>query len=266
MPVGVSFIVPAFNEAALLGATLEALHTAGSALGEAYEILVVDDASTDLTVEIARQHRTRVVSVSCRHIAGTRNAGAREATGQLFIFVDADTIVSPELTRAAVDAVRAGAVGGGCSLKFDGVIPLFARVVTPFAVWLLRIFKVAPGCFLFCTRTAFFAVGGFDEAFFGAEDVVLSNALKQFGRFEILRHAVTTSGRKLRTHSVMEMLYLLLRLSVRGTQVIKQRHGMELWYGERREEGAGPGKKRARSRARASDERTRAHGRTRGSG
>ncbi len=237
MPVGVSFIVPAFNEAALLGATLEALHEAGRALDEPYEVLVVDDASTDATAELARQHQARVVSVNCRHIAGTRNAGARAATGQVFIFVDADTIVSPEVTRAALDAIRAGAVGGGSSLRFDGVVPLFARMVTPFALWLLRIFKVAPGCFLFCSRTAFFAVGGFDEAFFGAEDVVLSNALKQIGRFEILPYAVTTSGRKLRTHSVLEMLYLLLRLSVRGTQVIKQRQGMELWYGERREEG-----------------------------
>ena len=55
MSIGVSFIVPAFNEAALLGATLEALHQAGRALGEPYEILVVDDASTDLTAEVARQ-------------------------------------------------------------------------------------------------------------------------------------------------------------------------------------------------------------------
>jgi glycosyltransferase involved in cell wall biosynthesis len=96
MPVAVSFIVPAFNEEALLGATLEALHQAGQAIGEPYEILVVDDASTDLTADVARHHQARIVSVNCRHIAGTRNAGARVATGQLFIFVDADTIVSPE--------------------------------------------------------------------------------------------------------------------------------------------------------------------------
>lgn len=263
MPIGVSFIVPAFNEETLLGATLEALHEAGRALGEPYEILVVDDASTDRTADIARGHKARVVSVNCRHIAGTRNAGARAATGQMFVFVDADTIVSPEVTLAAVAAVRAGAVGGGSALKFDGVIPLFARVITPFAVWLLRIFSVAPGCFLFCSREAFFAVGGFDETFFGAEDVVLSNALKQYGRFEILRQAVTTSGRKLRTHSVLEMLYLLLRLTVRGTRVIKQRQGMELWYGERREEGGTGASERIRA---APDSGTRTRDRTDGSG
>jgi ribulose-5-phosphate 4-epimerase/fuculose-1-phosphate aldolase len=238
MSIGVSFIVPAFNEAALLGATLEALHRAGRALGEPYEILVVDDASTDLTAEVARRHKARVISVYCRHIAGTRNAGARAAAGAMFIFVDADTIVSAGVTIAAVEAMRAGAAGGGAALQFDGTIPFVARVLTPVAVWLLRIFRVAPGCFLFCSRAAFFAVGGFDEAFFGAEDVVMSNALKRYGRFDILHHPVTTSGRKLRTHSAFEILRLLLRLIVLGTDVIKQRQGMELWYGERHEEGA----------------------------
>jgi hypothetical protein len=45
------------------------------------------------------------------------------------------------------------------------------------------------------------AVGGFDEAFFGAEEIVISRALRNHGRFVVLKEAVTTSGRKLRTHS-----------------------------------------------------------------
>jgi ribulose-5-phosphate 4-epimerase/fuculose-1-phosphate aldolase len=262
MSIGVSFIVPAFNEAALLGATLEALHQAGRALGEPYEILVVDDASTDLTAELARQHKARVISVYCRHIAGTRNAGARAAAGEMFIFVDADTIVSADVTIAAVEAMRAGAAGGGAALRFDGTIPYFARVLTPVAVWLLRIFRVAPGCFLFCRRAAFFAVGGFDETFFGAEDVVMSNALKRYGRFDILRQPVTTSGRKLRTHSAFEILRLLLRLILLGTDVIKQRQGMELWYGERRKEGEVTGNHLGRGTHRVAERRRSPGGRT----
>ncbi len=49
----------------------------------------------------------------------------------------------------------------------------------------------AAGCFLFCTRSAFVAVDGFDEAFFGAEEVVMSRALKRHGKFVVLRDAVT---------------------------------------------------------------------------
>lgn len=232
----ISFIVPAFNEARLLGRTLGALHAAAGPLGERYEILVVDDASTDATAEVAVRHGARVVCVSHRQIAATRNAGARVATGDCYFFVDADTLVTHDVLSAAVVALRTGAVGGGAALRFDGEVPLYARVLTPIALGLLRLFRGAPGCFIFCTREAFTAVGGFDEAFYGAEDLVMSTALKEQGRFVILRAAVTTSGRKLRTHTLAEMLWLLLRLGVFGSRVIKQRQGMDFWYGERRDD------------------------------
>jgi glycosyltransferase involved in cell wall biosynthesis len=232
----ISFIVPAFNESALIGATVDALHAAGRTLDDAYEVIVVDDASTDATAALARIHGANVLSVDLRHIAATRNAGAHAASGDFFIFVDADTLVTPEVTRAAVATMRAGAAGGGAALRFDGVVPLFARLLTPPTLWIFRLVGVAPGCFLFCTRDAFVAVGGFDETFYGAEDLVMSGALKRHGRFVVLRQAVVTSGRKLRTHSIIDMLRLLLRMGWRGTSVIKQREGMELWYGERRDD------------------------------
>jgi hypothetical protein len=80
------------------------------------------------------------------------------------------------------------------------------------------------------------AVGGFDEAFYGAEELVMSQALKRHGKFVVLRQAVMTSGRKLRTHSVREMLAVLARLALRGPGAVKQRQGMDLWYAERRED------------------------------
>ena len=95
---------------------------------------------------------------------------------------------------------------------------------------------MAAGCFLFCTRSAFVAVNGFDEAFFGAEEIVMSQALKRHGRFVVLRQSVLTSGRKMRTHSGREILVILIGIMFRGPQGMKQRKGMELWYAERRED------------------------------
>lgn len=230
----ISFIVPAYNEERLLGATLDALHAAGKAVGETYEIVVADDASTDATAQVAQQHGARLVTAHHRQIAATRNSGAREAKGDRFIFVDADTIVNEAVVRAALDAMRAGAVGGGASVAFDGAVPLYAKLLLPVFILFFRLTRMAPGCFFFCTRSAFAAVGGFDEAFYGAEELVLSRALKTQGAFVILRQAVTTSGRKLRTHSVGEGIVLLLRLALRGPKAVQQRQGMDLWYGERR--------------------------------
>jgi glycosyltransferase involved in cell wall biosynthesis len=232
----ISFIVPAYNEERLLGATLDALHAAGRAVGELYELVVVDDASTDRTALIARRHGALLVSVAHRQIAATRNSGAREANGDLFIFVDADTLVNEAVIRSAVEAVRDGAVGGGAAVEFDGAVPLYARLLLPVFIRLFRAARLAAGCFLFCTRSAFVAVGGFDEAFYGAEELVMSRALKRHGKFVVLRQAVTTSGRKLRTHSGREVLMVMGRLALRGPKAVKQRQGMELWYAERRED------------------------------
>ena len=232
----ISFIVPAYNEERLLGATLDALHAAARATGELYELVVVDDASTDRTAIIAERCGAVLVSVAHRQIAATRNSGARKAKGDLLIFVDADTIVGEAAVRAAVEAMQGGAAGGGAAVRFDGAVPLYARLLLPVLVRLFRVVGWAAGCFLFCTRSAYVAAGGFDEAFYGAEELVMSQALKRHGKFVVLRHAVTTSGRKLRTHSVREMLGTLGRLALRGTAAVKQRQGMELWYAERRED------------------------------
>jgi glycosyltransferase involved in cell wall biosynthesis len=232
----ISFIVPAYNEERLLGATLDALHAAGRAAGESYELIVVDDASTDRTAIIAQRHGAVLVSVAHRQIAATRNSGARKANGELFIFVDADTIVSEAVVRSAVEALRAGVVGGGAAVEFDGTVPLYARLLMPVLVWLFRVGRTAAGCFLFCSRSAFAAAGGFDESFYGAEELVLSRALKRHGKFVVLRQAVTTSGRKLRTHSSGELLRVVGRVVLRGATALKQRQGMELWYAERRED------------------------------
>ena len=232
----ISFIVPAYNEERCLAATLDALHAAGRALGERYELVVADDASTDRTAAIAQEKGAVLVSVANRQIAATRNSGAQEATGELLIFVDADTIVNEAVVRSAVQAMRAGAVGGGAAIRFDEPVPTYARILLRVIVWLFRGIGWASGCFLFCTRSAFCAAGGFDERFYGAEEIVMSRALKRQGNFVILTQAVITSARKLRTYSAREVLILMARMALRGTKAVKQRQGMDFWYARRRDD------------------------------
>ncbi len=242
----ISFIFPAYNEERSLPATVSATHAAADAVGEPYELVVVDDASTDQTALVARRHGAKVVSVSHRQIAATRNSGARAATGDLFIFVDADTVVHEDVVRAAVKAVRDGAIGGGAAVEFDGRVPLYVRLLLPLFNRSFRVARWAAGCFLFCTAEAFAAVGGFNEAYYGAEEIVISRALQRHGNFVILREVVTTSGRKLRTHSTRELLGAVGGLVIRGPKAILQRQGMDFWYAERREDPHGMPGGRAR--------------------
>lgn len=230
-----SFIVPAHDEARLIAATLRALHVAAGAQGFAYEIVVVDDASGDGTGEVAAAEGARVVRVECRHIAATRNAGARAAVGETLVFVDADTLVDAEVLGAALRALGDGAVGGGARVQLLGPLSLFERGLMAVFAWGFRITGIAPGCFIYCRRDAFEAVGGFDERWYAGEDVAISRAFAQHGRFVILRESVQTSARKLRSFSVREQLGLLWRFVWRGRTLLRSRAHLDLWYGKRRD-------------------------------
>lgn len=85
----ISVIVPAFNAEACLAECLEAL-LIQTCRRTRYEILVVDDGSTDRTAEIARQFDVQLVQQPNSGPAAARNRGAKEANGEIFLFTDAD--------------------------------------------------------------------------------------------------------------------------------------------------------------------------------
>ena len=229
-----SCILPAHDEAALLPGTLACLQRAIAACGVAAEIVVVDDSSTDATAALALAAGARVLSIQARHIAAARNAGAAAARGDRLCFIDADTHVDAEALRAALAALDGGAVGGGARGRLQRPVAWHARLGEAVFGTLLRWARIAPGCFLFCTRAAFEASGGFDLRLFAGEDVAMSRALARQGRFVLLRQAVWTSARKLQTFSAWEHLRLALALARHGRGLLHSRDQLAFWYGPRR--------------------------------
>ena len=231
-----SFIVPAHDEEAVIVPTLRAIRAAGDASGHPFEIIVADDASTDRTAELATSEGARVVRIQARHIARARNAGAAIASGETFVFVDADTLIDRAVVDATMRAVAAGAVGGGASPRLDHASPAYGKVVMGISSLAGRVFRLASGCYLYCTRAAFARAGGFDERLYAGEELALSRAIALHGRFVMLREPVVTSGRKMRTHSFLELMGMLGRMALRGRRVLESRERLELWYGPRRKE------------------------------
>ncbi len=228
-----SFIIPAHNEEQHLGRTIAAITAIRKSCGEPLEIIVVDDASTDRTADIATAAGVVLVPVQNRQIAATRNAGARRASGDILFFVDADTLATHDAVHAAIAEIRKGAVGGGCVFRFDGTLPIWARILYPVAVILARRLTLVGGCFLFCTREAFDATGGFCERYYAAEEAEFIRALKRRGRFVIPKPVVVTSGRKLRANSCWRIIREAWRWIVAGAESYQNREGLELWYSER---------------------------------
>jgi glycosyltransferase involved in cell wall biosynthesis len=231
-----SFIIPAHNEEALLGQTLQAIRAASESVCATYELIVVDDASTDRTAEFAAAAGARVISVNHRKIAAVRNAGARSARGETLIFVDADTLVPPAVLKATVRALARGAVAGGARIKLESAAPLWGQIVTGIITSIYFPLGFAPGCYLFTRKADFDAVGGFDEAYYVSEEVHLSRALRRRGRFVVGRDAVITSGRKFRVFTPWAFLKLLGHVLLRGPfRAVKQPQGLAFWYEAPRE-------------------------------
>lgn len=208
-----SFIVPAHNEEHYLPQTLQAIHDAASALNRPYEVIVVDDSSSDGTSLIASDHNVTVLAVHHRQIAATRNAGARIARGDRLFFVDADTTVTSRLLEAALHCLEQGAAGGGALARFEGRVPLYAHLLLWWLGWLMRLAGITGGAFMFCSRRAFQATGGFNESLYGCEDAAMSWALKREGRFVVLWPRVLTSGRRMRGPRGFLMLASLVRMA-----------------------------------------------------
>ncbi len=231
-----SFIVPAYNEELELPATLSAIHAAATAGREPYEIIVVDDASTDATAQIAQSAGAVVVPVHHRQIAAVRNAGARAARGDVLFFVDADTRISSAHVAGARAALAAGCAGGSARVTTDGGVPLWGRVfVRVFSAFYFTVANLGAGAFLFTTRENFDRAGGFDGQLFAGEEIYFSQALKKLGRFRVLADPVVTSGRKLRMHSARQILGLSVGIILRGKRGVRSRHRLDMWYDGKRE-------------------------------
>jgi glycosyltransferase involved in cell wall biosynthesis len=169
-PPRVTVVIPAYNEEKQIGATLRSVLQACRRLqsrgGEA-EVIVVDNGSSDGTRAAVERFGGPVRWVLCkqRGAARARNAGARAATGDALVFLDADSRLPPNaLTRVLAH----------CRLERDAGISSLGRLdggVRARCWWLfwdhVRLLPLARAkampAFMFCTREAFERLGGFDE-------------------------------------------------------------------------------------------------------
>jgi glycosyltransferase involved in cell wall biosynthesis len=179
-----SLVVPAHNEADYLPALLASVAAARRRYArgaDAVEVIVVDNASTDGTAQVARDHGCRVVRVTERSIAAARNGGAREARADWIAFVDADCVIHPDtfdaLDRAlSRDDVVIGATGVRMSRSSAGI-----RISTLLIDAVNHLRAIDTGV-VFCRRADWAAVGGYDERRRFGEDLGFMLAMKRLGR------------------------------------------------------------------------------------
>ncbi len=237
-PPRLSFVVPAHNEEHELPETLRAIRAAADASSESYELIVVDDASTDATAAIAHQFGARVIPVNCRQIAAVRNAGASAARGDILFFIDADTHIRPGHVTSGLQAIAEGYSGGSARIALDRHLPFWARAFCRGFCTVYFAVGLGAGAFIFTRRSSFETVGGFDEQYFAGEEVYLTLALKRLGPFKILREPMVTSARKLRMHPLRSVLTQSFFIVLSGKAALRNREKLALWYDGKRERPA----------------------------
>lgn len=186
----VAVIVPTLNEEALLETFLsDLLERKGD-----FRVTVADGGSSDGTLEIARRFpEVRRVRAE-RGRARQMNAGAREATEDVLLFLHADTFLPMDAFRLIGEALADPEVAGGCfRLAFDRDDPwlrtysFFSRINHPLFTY--------GDQGLFVRREVLQRIGGFREMPI-LEDVEIQDRLRRAGRFVKLRHPVVTSARR----------------------------------------------------------------------
>jgi rSAM/selenodomain-associated transferase 2 len=203
-----SIIMPVLNEGDGIVAALDALADL-RVLGT--ELIVVDGGSRDATVERAQLRADQVV-LAPRGRALQMNAGAERASGDILLFIHADTRLPVEADRVVLDGLdRSRRAWGRFDVKIEGRSPLL-----PVVAWLMRLRSRLTGIAtgdqaIFVRREAFQAVGGF-PAIALMEDIAICKRLKRLGRPLCLRACVTTSGRRWEKNGVLSTILLMWRL------------------------------------------------------
>lgn len=207
----ISIIVPTLNEEKFLGQTLRALKK----LELSHEVIVSDGGSTDTTLEIAAKFADKIVKKQPeekQNIAIGRNQGAKAATGDFFVFIDADVEI-PEINKFFKKALELFSnepklLGLTVFLK---VFPEHATLADKFFFQLVNTIHYfsnnwlkigsASGEFQMIRAEAFKKVGGFNEYLAAGEDVELFSRLARIGvtRVETGLHILHTSRR---AHSI----------------------------------------------------------------
>ena len=206
-----SVVVPALDEAANLAQLLPDL--ARTCPGA--EVIVVDGGSRDGTAAAVAGRPGARLLAGARGRARQMNAGAREAGGDVLLFLHADTRLPEGAASAIAEALAAPAVvGGRFDVRFDSPRRIL-RVVAWFMNARSRTTSICTGDqAIFVRRADFEAVGGYPDIPL-MEDIELCRRLKARGRLAALRARVTTSARKweregpLRTIGLMWALRLL---------------------------------------------------------
>lgn len=202
-----SIVMPVLDEAAGIQTTLQAL---APLRARGHEVIVIDGGSVDGTPALAASGADLVIE-SPRGRALQMNAGAARASGDVLLFLHADTLLPEGADRCVLQALASGRRWGRFDVRIAGRspwLPLIAALMNLRS----RLSSIATGDqALFVERPLFQQLGGYAPLPL-MEDIELSRRLRATGRPACFRERVLTSGRRWESRGVWRTVFLMWRL------------------------------------------------------
>jgi len=188
----ISVIIPVLHEKKINDCLTDLLGKAGK---EELEILVVDGDPMGTTLSLISHEKIKKI-ISPKGRALQQNKGAQRATGEVLLFLHADTRLPPDFYPLIRNAILSGCSGGAFDLCIDSPHP-FLKLVSKVASFRSRITRIPYGDqAIFVTRNLFFQINGFPEIPLMEDIALMQNIKKSRASFKILPTKVCTSARK----------------------------------------------------------------------
>ena len=224
-PSTISVVIPTMNEAVELPETLRRLRD----VPEIGEVIIADGGSRDETVDLARAVACRVVD--CLPGRGRQlRAGAAAATGEVLLFLHADTWLPREAGRAALDCLgRPGVVAGGYYKVFRDPPSWLVRGSRAKCWWRLLVAqRIMADQGIFLRRATLEQIGGVPDVPL-MEEFELCKRLRPLGRIALAGATVQTSARKFARLGVLRTYALMWRVTL-GYYLGVPLEELQRWY------------------------------------
>jgi len=198
-----SVIIPAHNEEKYIEKTLKSLPKSA-------EKIVICNGCTDITEKIAKKF-SKVISISEPNVSKARNEGAKKATGNILIFLDADTVIKSENFLDEIKKTLNNSVVG-TTKSISNSKSLRAKLAMNFKN--LFLWTGWSSGIIFCKKEMFEKVNGFNESLTKKEDSNFIKKCLNFGSFGVADCFVITSMRRYEKYGYLKLMIYWIKETI----------------------------------------------------